>query len=208
MPLIRRRLRVVAGVAAVPLAVATFLVVDRVTAPASATLHETAAAPEVTTTLPPPTTTSTTTTTLPVPIRPPSDPYATEPLVQLGTIEIPKIGLVHPIFQGITLSTIDHGPGHWPGTAMPGEIGNAVFAGHRVTHTHPFRRIDELRPGDLVIFDIGGQRLTYQMTGSEVVDPSTLRVADQTPERTATLFACHPPHFATYRYVVHLVMVA
>ena len=32
----------------------------------------------------------------------------------------------------------------WPGSAVPGQLGNAVFAGHRVTHTHPFLRINEL----------------------------------------------------------------
>src|SRR5438105_63743 len=84
------------------------------------------------------------------PVDVPTDPYANGPVQQIGTIEIPKIGLVHPIFHGITLRNIDHGPSHWPGTAMPGEIGNAVFAGHRVTHTHPFLRLNELEPGDQV----------------------------------------------------------
>ena len=33
---------------------------------------------------------------------------------------IPKIGLQHPIFEGVWLDVVDHGPGHWPGSAMPG----------------------------------------------------------------------------------------
>src|SRR3712207_8743422 len=45
----------------------------------------------------------------------------------------------------------------WPGTAFPGETGNAVFAGHRVTHSHPFRHIDKLVPGDEVFFTINGR---------------------------------------------------
>lgn len=142
------------------------------------------------------------------PVDPPADPYQAEPLVQIGTIEIPKIGLVHPVFEGITLGTIDHGPGHWPGTALPGQPGNAVFAGHRVTHTHPFLHIDQLAPGDLVIFTIRGQRSTYRVTGSQVVRPDETWIVNQTATATATLFACHPPHSATYRYVVHLELVA
>ena len=106
------RLRIFGALAALALAVsAVGLVVSHKSAPA----HAEGRAAVVT--LPP---TSTTAEPLPVPSTPPDDPYAAEPLRQLGTIEIPRIGLVHPIFEGVTLTTIDHGPGHWPGTAMPG----------------------------------------------------------------------------------------
>ena len=69
------------------------------------------------------TTTSTVPATLPNPESPPADPRADVPLVELGTIEIPKIGVDKSMFEGITLTTLDHGPGHWPGTAMPGTAG-------------------------------------------------------------------------------------
>jgi len=142
------------------------------------------------------------------PVEPPANGYAAEKIVRIGTIEIPKIGLVHPIYEGISLNSIDLGPSHWPGTAFPGEAGNAVFAGHRVTHTHPFLRINELVPGDAVIFTVGGLRSVYDVTGSQVVRPSETWIADQTSTPTATLFGCHPPHSATYRYVVHLALVS
>ncbi|HEX2701061.1 MAG TPA: class E sortase [Acidimicrobiales bacterium] len=169
-----------------------------------------AAEPTTTTTAAPVTTAPPTTAapapapTAVAPVRPPKNPYVPEPLVQIGTIEIPKIGLTHEIFDGISLRTIDHGPSHWPGTAMPGQVGNAVFAGHRVTHSHPFRNIDQLAPGDEVIFTIDGTRSTYVVTGSEVVTPKTLQIVNQSPTPTATLFACHPPGSAKFRFVVHL----
>jgi len=140
------------------------------------------------------------------PVGVPADPYANEPIREIGTIEIPKIGLVHRVMEGVTLRNIDLGPSHWPGTAYPGQPGNAVFAGHRVTHTHPFRNIDQLVPGDQVIFTINGVRSVYVMVSSEVVRPTDIRIINQTATPTATLFACHPPHSATYRYVVHLVL--
>jgi len=65
----------------------------------------------------------------------PSDPYADVPIVQVGTISIPKIGLVHPMYEGVWLTVLDHGPGHWPGSAEPGQRGNTVVDGHRVTET-------------------------------------------------------------------------
>ena len=130
-----------------------------------------------------------------------------EPIVRIGEIEIPKIGLSHAIYHGITMRNIDNGPSHWPGTAMPGEVGNAVFAGHRVTHSHPFRNIDQLVPGDQVIFTINGVRSVYSVTGHEIVTPDALWIADQTPTPTASIFGCHPPGSARYRYVVRMSLV-
>jgi sortase A len=141
----------------------------------------------------------------PIPI--PEDPYAPEKVVRIGTITIPKLSLVHDLYQGVTLTNIDHGPAHWPGTAVPGQAGNAVVAGHRVTHDHPFMHIDDLKPGDEVIFEVGGVHSTYRVTGSEVVTPEAVWIATQTPTPTATLYACHPLHSKKYRYVVHLAMV-
>lgn len=141
------------------------------------------------------------------PVTPPKNSYAAEPIVEIGIIEIPKIGLFHKIMHGISLRNIDIGPSHWPGTAMPGQVGNTVFAGHRVTHSHPFLRINELVPGDQVIFHIEGVRSVYTVTGSEVVYPDALHITDQTDTATGTLFACHPPHSAKQRYVVHLALL-
>ena len=152
------------------------------------------------------TTSSTTTTTAPadVPVTPPRDSYAPEPIATIGRIAIPKLGLDVPLGEGITLNNIDRGPSHWPGTALPGRPGNVVVAGHRVTHTHPFLHIDSLVPGDEVFFEYQGQRFRYVVTGSQVVTPKQTSIVNPTPDATGTLFACHPPHSARYRYVVHL----
>ena len=143
---------------------------------------------------------------LPTPVRPPDDPYAPEPAVILGTIEIPRLGLSVPLNQGISLRSIDRGPSHWPGTALPGDPGNVVIAGHRATKTAPFRYIDQLQAGDAVVFTVAGERSTYLVTDYEVVTPDAMRIVEQTPEYTATLFACHPPGSARYRYVVSLAL--
>jgi sortase A len=123
-------------------------------------------------------------------------------------IEIPKIGLRHKIMHGITLRNIDLGPSHWPGTALPGQTGNAVFAGHRVTHSKPFRNIDKRVNGDEVHFTVNGVRTTYVVTGHQIVKPNALWIVDQTSTPTATLFACHPPGSARERYVVRLALAA
>ena len=122
--------------------------------------------------------------------------------MQIGTIEIPKIGLVHPIFEGVWLTVVDHGPGHWPGSARPGQIGNAVFAGHRVTHTHPFLDLDQLALGDKVIFNMPKKVFTYAVTSITIVQPDELSITDPTRTPTMTLFACNPKHSAAQRIVV------
>jgi sortase A len=162
-----------------------------------------------------PTTTSTTTTTvaptttlppLPAPVAPPPDDGSTDPLMQLGSIEIPRLGLARPLYEGIRLTTLDLGPGHWPGTAMPGQLGNAVVAGHRVSHNQDFHDLDQLVPGDDVIFSTASGRHVYRVVSTEIVYPDALWIVDQSYSRTATLFACHPPGSVSERIVVHLEM--
>jgi sortase A len=137
------------------------------------------------------------------PVAPPANERAKSPIVKIGEIRIPKIGLVHPVYEGVTLTVIDHGPGHWPGSAVPGQIGNAVFAGHRVTHSHPFRNVDKLVAGDQIIFVMNdGGTYTYKMTKQEIVKPADTWIVNPTPTATLTLFACHPPGSAAKRIVI------
>jgi sortase A len=123
-------------------------------------------------------------------------------IVQVGVMEIPKIGLVHPVFEGIDLRVIDHGPGHWPGSALPGRPGNSVFAGHRVTHSHPFLHIDQLVPGDQVIFRTAAGTAVYEVTEHLIVFPKDTWIVDSTSGSIVTFFGCHPPHSAKQRYVI------
>jgi len=156
---------------------------------------------------PPDTTVAPTTVALPQPVAPPPE-NAVDPTQLVGRIEIPKIGVDDNLFEGVALSTLDKGPGHWPGTAMPGQAGNVVVAGHRVSHSKPFRHIDDLVDGDQVKFTVNGTVYTYVVTGHEIVDPTAIRIVAQTAEPTATLFACHPPGSVAERYVVHLALQA
>jgi sortase A len=167
----------------------------------------TVAAAPVTTAVPttaPPARPPTTAVGLPTPAPAPADAHAPTPDVIYGTVSLPSIGVSQPLREGVTLTALDKGPGHWPGTALPGQLGNVVVAGHRVTHTRPFYDLDRLRPGDPLVFTLAdGARFTYRLTSLETVTPDTMRIVDQTPAYTATLFACHPKHSARQRIVAH-----
>jgi sortase A len=199
-----------------------------VTTAATTTSPTTTAPPPTTTTTTPPTTTTTTTSTTttttstttttttttttapppppppqpPAPIAPPADAYGAEPLVEIGWILIPKIGVSSPMLEGIRMTTLDIGPGHWPGTALPGQGGNVVVAGHRTSKNKVFRNIDQLVPGDEIIFGMSDGEHRYRVTRTEIVNPDAVWIVNPTPSPTATLFACHPPGSTRQRIVV------
>ena len=102
------------------------------------------------------------------------------------------------------------GPGHMPGTAMPGQLGNLVVSGHRTTYGAPFSRLDELEVGDPVVVETRDAWFTYTVTGSEIVAPSAVEVAYPVPgqagatptRRLMTLTTCHPRYSARQRLIV------
>lgn len=153
-----------------------------------------------------PTTTSTT-WPLSTPFVMPEEDYFDEPAVQIGRIAVPRLGLDDVLHQGMSLHTIDRGPSHWPGTALPGHLGTVVIAGHRVTQSKPFRHLEELGPGDTVTFTTAEGAFTYEWESTEIVTPDRVDIADQHPEYRATLFACHPPGSARERIVAHFRLV-
>ncbi|HAS10864.1 MAG TPA: hypothetical protein DCS55_10180, partial [Acidimicrobiaceae bacterium] len=95
------------------------------------------------------------------------------------------------------------------GTAMPGELGNVVVAGHRTTYTRPFWDLQALQPGDELIFTMtDGTRHVYELDRLDIVGPEDVHIVDQTHAHTATLFACHPRGSARQRIVGHFTMRA
>jgi sortase A len=144
---------------------------------------------------------------LPVPAPLPADPNADTASVVIGTIELPRLGVTGPIQEGITLTAINRGPSHWPGTAMPGAFGNVVIAGHRTIYTKPFRQLDRLQPGDQVVMTTPEGRFTYAVRGVIIVPGEAIDIATQSYAHTATLFACHPPGSSRQRIVAKLALL-
>mgnify|MGYP003116569420 CR=1 FL=1 len=177
------------------------------TAPTTTAAPPTTLAP-TTTAAPTTTSTTTTTTTLVVdapvsqPIAPPADAYASEPVIEVGSIVIPKIGVDMTMYEGIRLTTLDYGPGHWPGSAMPGQAGNLVVGGHRTSGHRVFRDVDQLEAGDEIVFRDDAGEHTYIVSNVEVVEPTEVWIVEPTETPTATLFACHPPGSTAQRIVV------
>jgi sortase A len=151
---------------------------------------------------------STTTTTLKLSGAVPSLPTAADGKVE-GLITIPKIGAYYAYVEGTSRDDLKEGPGHYPGTPLPGTIGNAGIAGHRTTYLHPFADIDKLVPGDdIFIQTVQGKTFDYQMYQQLTVKPTDVWVVNNTPDAELTLTACTPKGSASHRLVVKARLVA
>jgi len=121
----------------------------------------------------------------------------------VARIEIPKIGVDRIVVSGVSRNDLQKGPGHYPDTPLPGQLGNAAIAGHRTTYGAPFFRVNELTTGDkITVTTITG---TYQYVVNaepKVISPSDLSVLNATKDATLTLTSCHPRYSAKQRIVI------
>jgi sortase A len=120
----------------------------------------------------------------------------------MALIKIPKIGVDAVVVEGVEVEDLKKGPGHYPDTALPGQLGNMVISGHRTTYGAPFYRLDELKPGDeITIFDARGP-YTYRVTESKIVLPTEIGVIAPSSDARLTLTTCHPRFSAAKRLIV------
>lgn len=126
----------------------------------------------------------------------------------VGRITIPAIDIDAPYRLGAHADIVQLGPGLWPATPFPGEAGNAVFAGHRTTYTHPFADLDLLDEGDRIHTTIQGRRHTvFKVFRTTIVSEAAYAdfVLDQPQHpgaRMITLFACTPKGSRSHRIVI------
>ncbi|MFC6879307.1 MULTISPECIES: class E sortase [Actinomadura] len=127
-------------------------------------------------------------------------------------IRVPRFGRSYRyvVVEGVSPADLRKGPGHYPGTARPGDIGNMVVSGHRTTYGAPFNRLGELAPGDEIRIEATAGTYVYRVTGLEIVRPGSIEVTapvrgrpGRAPRRRLlTLTTCHPKFSAAYRLVV------
>jgi sortase A len=120
------------------------------------------------------------------------------------------------IVQGTGLAQLALGPGHVPGTRLPGQVGNFAVAGHRVTAGNPFWSVPSLRRGDLVLVETIAGTYEYQIIGKPVwVPPGDTSMLAPVPghpgerphRRRITLITCDPAWSGTSRVVATGVLI-
>ncbi|TKJ23405.1 class E sortase [Blastococcus sp. CCUG 61487] len=147
-----------------------------------------------------------------------------------GVIRIPRLGqdYARVILEGTSETVLAQGPGHYAGTAMPGEQGNVALAGHRVGKGSPFLELDLLQAGDPIVVETVDSWFVYRVLGDaatgdldadpsgipgrHIVRPTDIEVISPTPEAAAsapatgaylTLTTCHPEYSARQRLIIH-----
>jgi sortase A len=121
----------------------------------------------------------------------------------LGRITIGAIGLEIVLVQGTDHESLTKGPGHYGGSALPGQGKLIYVAGHRTTYLAPFSHIDALRPGDYVTIELPYGSFKYVVTRHRVVAANDVSVLHSPRHELLILQACHPRFFASHRYLVY-----
>lgn len=119
-------------------------------------------------------------------------------------LQIPSIGVDQYVVEGTNSTDLAKGPGHYAGTAVPGQAGNVAIAGHRTTHGAPFNRLGQLGPGDRIILTTtSGESLTYVVSGTpKAVSPNDVAVLNYFGDNRITLTTCTPEFSSTQRLIV------
>lgn len=109
----------------------------------------------------------------------------------IAIMEIPSIRLKQPVVEGVTEDVIKYFLGKFPGSAMPGEVGNFSVAGHRVSDfTDAFINLYKVKPGDKVIVTTKSGKYTYEVDESFIVEPEQVEVLDTADYEKITLITC------------------
>lgn len=121
----------------------------------------------------------------------------------MAVLQIPKLRLRVPVFDGTDDDVLDRGVGWIAGTASPGGSGNVGLAGHRDGF---FRGLKDIEQGDLLELQLPDGTVTYRVDQIEIVDPSEVRVLEPRNTDAITLVTCYPFYFvgsAPQRFIVH-----
>jgi sortase A len=120
----------------------------------------------------------------------------------VGDIRIPRIGVNQVVVEGTNTPDLRKGPGHYIGTPLPGQNGNASVAGHRTTYGHPFYNLDGVKVGDPIVLTTLQGIFVYDTTKSFVVSPSDTSVIRNAFANLLTLTTCNPRFSASTRLIV------
>ena len=131
----------------------------------------------------------------------------------LAVLRIPRLGRHYDpvVVEGVGTAALEKGPGHYPGSALPGQLGNFVVSGHRTTYGKPFSDLDKMRVGDAIVVETRDTWFTYSVTSTEIVSPSEVNVILPVPgqpnakptKKLLTFTTCNPRFSASQRLVVH-----
>ena len=124
-----------------------------------------------------------------------------------GYITIPSIDVNLPIYNGASESNMVKGAAHLSHTSLPvrGSNTNCVIAAHhRYAGISMFKRIVDLRVGDIIYITNFWERIEYKVIETKIIDPSeSWNIYIQPNKELITLSTCYPFPYTTQRYLVY-----
>ncbi|EHK2389357.1 class C sortase (plasmid) [Clostridium perfringens] len=124
----------------------------------------------------------------------------------LGYVDIPKINIKLPIYEGTSDEVLKKGVGVIDGTSIPigGESTHSVLSAHTgLTTQKLFTDIDQLKEGDFFYINIFGERLAYKVDEINIVKPNDTSKINISPNKDyVTLLTCYPYGINTERLLV------
>jgi sortase A len=120
----------------------------------------------------------------------------------VGLLQIPTIGAAFTVVQGTDAASLQKGPGHYPGSALPGTGQTVAIAGHRTTYLAPFRHLDALRGGEQIVLQMPYGRFVYAVQYLRIVAPTAWWIMRDVGYDRLVLSACTPLFSASRRIVV------
>ncbi|MCU1585931.1 MAG: class sortase [Microbacteriaceae bacterium] len=138
--------------------------------------------------------------------------------IQFAVMYVPRFGsdYARPISEGVGTTKVlnKNGIGHYPGTQMPGAVGNFAVAAHRTTYGAPFKPLATLQIGDKIYVQTKDGYFTYDFRGLEYVKPTGVGVLEPVPEfpgvpatdRVLTMTSCNPMFSAQERIIAYAVL--
>lgn len=122
----------------------------------------------------------------------------------LYILRIPSIDSENPVREGTESNVLSDSLGHEPRTALAGEEGNCVIAGHRnYNFGKYFNRLDEVEINDLIYLDTATATYTYAVTDIKVVEPTDVEILESVEgKEILTLYTCTPIYIASHRLVI------
>ena len=109
----------------------------------------------------------------------------------VARLQIPRINLDEIVLEGVGDDELNAGPGHLPGSVLPGKTGNAIISAHRDRHFH---RLDELQLGDTIRTETGHSSGIWVITGRRIVGRETPALFTAN-EPVLTLTTCWPVRY-------------
>ena len=125
----------------------------------------------------------------------------------IGSLTIPALERKIPIFEGTEKNELKQGAGHFIESALPGENDNTVISGHSQT---VFKKLDNLKRGDLLIVQTSAGKFTYEIDDIKIVHKDDRTIIVPIDHAVLTLTTCYPFNFVgsePYRYIVSAKLI-